>query len=221
MQTARSTREDLAKNAIEVWNGIVGKDSKLTIGPRRLDFGTNLEGTVLNPGERRFISMPIQDDQVKLSFKKTGGQSETHVVISKLDANGKCSEVAHYTVPFGKGSFHKTITVPSTQGAILIVRVTPTVPLRKLDYTLRADGKVSPPDTEPPLPTYSRSSSSESINSSISANHAPILTDEAQTARHARRSQTHHSILHPHPRGLRCDGLHRQPCAGRRFLQVR
>lgn len=134
-------REDLVKNLISVWNQLAD-NSPATIGPRRLDLGVNLQGTVLNPGERRFISLPILDhDKVKLTLKKEGGQSETDIVISKLDPDGKCSEVAHKTVPFGTGSYKKTFTVDSARGSILIVHLVPKSVLRKLEYTLRADGQ--------------------------------------------------------------------------------
>lgn len=134
-------RADLIKNLVDVWNQLAG-NSPLTIGPRRLDLGTTLGGAVVNPGERRFISLPIVGhDKVKLKITKKGGQAETEIVVSKLDASGRCSEVARETVPAGTGSYTKTLNLSSVRGAVLIVRLTPKDLLRKLEYTLRADGQ--------------------------------------------------------------------------------
>ncbi len=135
-------RADLINSATTFWNMMAG-NSWATIGPRDLAFGQDLKGTVVNPGERRFVTaVPIIDfDNMTLAFNKTDGKAETDVQVSKLDAQGNCVDVARFTVPKGDGSFSKSLTISAVRGSVITVRITPKGLGRKLGYTLRATGQ--------------------------------------------------------------------------------
>lgn len=133
-------RQKLFENSVNFWNSLVG-NSPLTIGPRRLDFDSDLKGTVINPGERRFISLPIIDyDKMTVSITKQGGQAETELTISKLDAQGKCTELVHEDIPKGTGNYARSFSFDEVRGSVIIVRLTPKGLGRKLEYTLKAKG---------------------------------------------------------------------------------
>lgn len=135
-------RQELIDNAKTFWNTMVG-NSWATIGPRDLQLGADLKGTVINPGERRFVSsVPVIDyDNMTVKIDKRGGQAETSIQISKLDAQGKCSDLFTETVPSGSGAYSKTFSLSEVRGSVITVRLTPKGLGRKLEYTLRADGK--------------------------------------------------------------------------------
>jgi hypothetical protein len=135
-------RNEIVDNGKAFWNSMAG-NSWAAIGPRELTLGEELKGTVINPGERRFLSaLPIIDyDTVKLTLTKKGGQAETDVRIYRLDAQGNCAELATVTVPKGDGSFAQTFTLSAVRGSVLTVRLTPKGLGRKLEYTLLAKGQ--------------------------------------------------------------------------------
>jgi hypothetical protein len=55
---------------IEKWNGLV-QNSPLRLGPRDTAFGSDQFGTVIAPGDRRFITQPIEPTKgVTISVKK-------------------------------------------------------------------------------------------------------------------------------------------------------
>lgn len=139
-QDCIAKRGELITNATTFWNSMAG-NSWATIGPRELETGKDLKGTVQNPGERRFLTkMPIIDfDSAKLTLKKLDGQAETDVRVYELDAQGNCNELAHETIPKGTGSYAKTLTLQGIRGSVLTVRLTPKGLGRKLEYTLRLD----------------------------------------------------------------------------------
>lgn len=141
-QDCIAKRNELVANATAFWNSMAGS-SWATFGPRDLAFGQDLKGTVLNPGERRFVtSVPIIDfDNMTLTLNKTGGKAETDVQISKLDAQGNCVDVARFTVPKGDDSFSRSLSIPAVRGSVITVRLTPKGLGRKLEYTLRATGQ--------------------------------------------------------------------------------
>lgn len=138
----RAKKEALIKEGIRFWNSMVG-NSWAAIGPRELEIAKELKGTVVNPGERKFITaLPIIDfDNLDLAINKQGGKAETSIQISKLDARGSCSVVATETVAAGDGSYRKTVNLTAVRGSVLIVRLTPKGLGRKLEYTLNATGR--------------------------------------------------------------------------------
>lgn len=138
----REKKAELVKEGIKFWNSMVG-NTWAAIGPRELEFTAELKGTVVNPGERKFITaMPIIDfDNASLVINKQGGKAETAIQISRLDARGTCSVVATETVSAGDGAYSKTVALTAVRGSVLIVRLTPKGLGRKLEYTLKATGR--------------------------------------------------------------------------------
>ncbi|MBK8255314.1 MAG: hypothetical protein IPK82_21985 [Polyangiaceae bacterium] len=135
-------RNEIVENAKTFWNSMAG-NSWATLGPRDLELGKDLKGTVVNPGERRFINaVPVIDyDNMTVTITKTGGKAETGIQISKLDAQGNCTDLVTETVPAGDGAYKKTFSLSAVRGSVITVRLTPKGLGRKLEYTLRADGK--------------------------------------------------------------------------------
>ena len=133
-------RAEIVANATTFWNSMAG-NSWAKVGPRELETGKELKGTVVNPGERRFLTkLPIIDfDSAKLTLQKVDGQAETEVRVYELDAQGNCNELASETIPKGKGAYAKTLTLQGIRGSVITVRMTPKGFGRKLEYTLRFD----------------------------------------------------------------------------------
>jgi hypothetical protein len=91
---------DITENMISFWNKMVN-NNWATIGPRRLDYGTTLTGTVVSKGERMFVAaLPTDKDKVDLKIKKTDGKAETDVTVCK-DYRGTKTPVWAFTIPNG------------------------------------------------------------------------------------------------------------------------
>ncbi|HXG93698.1 MAG TPA: hypothetical protein VNN73_15240 [Blastocatellia bacterium] len=93
--------EDPSKYAklVRAWNSFVG-NGPLHIGPRQIEFGVAQRGNLVAPGDRRFISEPLDKDSVTISVKKTGeGKAICELSICKVDANGVVTNIGSFTFP--------------------------------------------------------------------------------------------------------------------------
>jgi hypothetical protein len=73
---------------IALWNKLAG-GGPLTIGPREAKYNQLEQGTLIMPGDRRFLAAPPDKNSVTLSVKKRGGQGGAKLSICKVDGDGK------------------------------------------------------------------------------------------------------------------------------------
>ncbi|WP_026231848.1 hypothetical protein [Neolewinella persica] len=61
-----------------------------TIGPRRLDFGSYDEGTIVSTGGRMYISaVPSNKNTLTIDIKELDGKGKVSYVVCKVDRNGR------------------------------------------------------------------------------------------------------------------------------------
>jgi hypothetical protein len=111
-----------------------------TIGPRRIEFGRTQSGTVLGPGDRTYVSVyPMDKDRVTIKLKKLDGLCRTEVIICKIDANEKVTNLAVFEFdkddPDGK-EITKTLT--GVQNHLIQVRINGITLTRKFQYQFLA-----------------------------------------------------------------------------------
>jgi len=97
---------------IAAWNLIVSGGS-LTIGPREAKYNTLEQGTLIIPGDRRFLAAPSDKNSVTLSVKKRGGLGGAKLSICKVDGDGNVVHLDTFTFnpddPVGK-EYKKTFS---------------------------------------------------------------------------------------------------------------
>jgi len=88
------------KQLEDAWNGLVG-NSSLKIGPREMEWNTVQTGNLLAPGNRRFISKPIEEGKgASISIKKSGeGKARVEVSICAVDIDTQAeTNLASFTI---------------------------------------------------------------------------------------------------------------------------
>ena len=88
------------KSLEDAWNGLVG-NSSLKIGPREMEWNTVQTGNLLAPGNRRFISKPIEEGKgATISIKKSGeGKARVEVAICAVDIDTQAeTNLASFTI---------------------------------------------------------------------------------------------------------------------------
>ncbi len=79
---------------VRFWNRTAG-NSWARIGPRRLDLDTDLNGSIVDPGDRTFISAaPMDEDEVTVIVKERNGTGKTEVLVCMHTPDGKATQLA-------------------------------------------------------------------------------------------------------------------------------
>ena len=83
-----------AEEMVRAFNALAD-NGQATLGPRRIEFGSNQFGTLIGPSNRTFVSVyPMDKDSVTFRVKKLEGESKVEVVICKIDADNKMTNLA-------------------------------------------------------------------------------------------------------------------------------
>jgi hypothetical protein len=99
----------VATQMIEFWNVAAG-NSWAKIGPRRLDLGTKLNGTLVSTGGRMFITAtPLDKDTLDLDLEKIDGKAKTEVTVCK-EYRGKMTTVWTFMIDNGNDNVGKKWT---------------------------------------------------------------------------------------------------------------
>src|SRR3978361_2096932 len=89
----------------------VANNKWATLGPRRLEYGTNQQGTLVSTGGRLFISpAPLDKNSVTIRIKKLDGKAEASVVICKIDYSGNVTKLEEFTFADGDDNVGQVIT---------------------------------------------------------------------------------------------------------------
>lgn len=132
---------DKVDEMIKFWNQMAG-NSWAHIGPRRLDYGTNLAGTVVGPTDRVFIAAaPTNKSSVEVKINKLDGKAKTSVTVCKVDAAGNKVKLWDFTADNGNYTKTWTKTVSGMQDQILTVHLHGHSATNKFKYTVRATKK--------------------------------------------------------------------------------
>lgn len=109
------------------WNAAAG-NSWARIGPRKLPFGSTLEGTLVGTGGRMYISFPASETPITVTITETDGKGKASVVICKVDEKNRRTKVA--TRWFNDTSARKketrekrSVTVKGVKGEIITVHL--------------------------------------------------------------------------------------------------
>jgi hypothetical protein len=79
--------------AVQYFNRLAN-NSWATLGPRDLTFGQQLSGTVVFPGNRKFVSVvPSRSDAVALSINELDGKARVEVAVCRRDESGRFSRL--------------------------------------------------------------------------------------------------------------------------------
>jgi hypothetical protein len=136
--------DDLAKQMVSFWNQQAG-NGWATLGPRRLDLGTDLDGKLVSIGDRMFITpAPLDSDKVSLKFRERDGKSHTSLTVSRVAPNGAVTKL--YSKDFNDTTSekkdddeHVTVPLSGVRGYLLWVLLNSKSATNSLSYTLRVD----------------------------------------------------------------------------------
>jgi hypothetical protein len=112
-----------------------------TIGPRRIDFGSTQEGTLIGPGERVFLSpAPLDKDSVTIHVKKLGGKGKSTVVVCKIDENNVQTKLEEFEFAEGDDNTGQEITktVSGVSNRLLQVHLAGKSLTREFHYSFNA-----------------------------------------------------------------------------------
>lgn len=109
----------------QLWGHLV-KNSGLTIGPRKLMFGTNHNGTIVGSTGRMFITpVPINGENINIRLTKKAGKSRTYVTVCSYLPDGIQNSEWQFESPGGnknKGQVW-TKSLANMQGKILSIHL--------------------------------------------------------------------------------------------------
>ena len=126
---------------VKFWNSMAG-NSWAKIGPRRLEYGKNLKGTVVGPTDRVFIAeTPADKKHAEITIKKLDGKAKTSITVCKVGSDGKPQKVWDFTAENGKGTKTWTKTVKGMKDKILTVHIKGHSATNKFKYTVNAKKK--------------------------------------------------------------------------------
>jgi len=82
------------------WNGMVGKDSWATIGPRELEFGKTHNGNLVAPGDRKFVSIQpvIGRNSTSLGLQELDGRARVNARICTVTLHNRYTRLASLTI---------------------------------------------------------------------------------------------------------------------------
>jgi hypothetical protein len=127
-----------AESMVTLFNALAD-NGPATIGPRRIEFGTRQNGTLLGRIDRTFISVyPMDKASVTFKLKKLDGEGTIQAVICKVDSDGKYTNLA--TIDFDdKAANGKEIikTVSGVENHLVQIRLDGQTALRKFQYELQ------------------------------------------------------------------------------------
>jgi hypothetical protein len=126
---------------IKFWNSMAG-NSWAKIGPRRLDFGKNLAGTVVGPTTRVFIAeTPSDKNQVEVKIDKLDGKAKTSITVCKVDKTGRKTKLWDFTADNGSYTKTWTKTLSGVKDELITVNIAGHSATNKFQYTVRATKK--------------------------------------------------------------------------------
>ncbi|MCA9711237.1 MAG: hypothetical protein KDK70_35695 [Myxococcales bacterium] len=132
---------DKVAKMISFWNKMAG-GSWATIGPRRLEYSTNLNGTILGPTDRVFIAeTPTDKDSVEIRIEKLDGKAKTSFTVCKVDSAGNKYKLWDVTADNGNYTKTWTKTVSGVKDRIVTVHFHGHSATNKFKYELRATKK--------------------------------------------------------------------------------
>lgn len=134
---------------VEKWNGLV-QNSPLRLGPRDTNFGSEQFGTVVAPGDRRFVTQPIEPTKgVTISVKKrapiagdqpTKGGCVVTVCAVDLDSSAE-SSLASFTFESDAKvgtEFSKSFSSSQVGNKVIIVKLDGKGLAARFPYTYKA-----------------------------------------------------------------------------------
>src|SRR5712691_4229088 len=90
-----ATKYKEAAEAMVVLFNALADNGQATLGPRRIEFGSNQFGTLIGPSNRTFVSVyPMDKNSVTFKVKKLEFDGKVEVVICKIDADSKMTNLA-------------------------------------------------------------------------------------------------------------------------------
>jgi hypothetical protein len=121
-----SKKIQVFKQLEDAWNSLVG-NSSLKIGPREMEWNTVQTGNILAPGDRRFISKPIEDGKgATINIKKSGeGRAELVVNVCAVDIDTQAeTNLASFTFDSDAkvgSTFNKSFSAAQVGKKIIVV----------------------------------------------------------------------------------------------------
>lgn len=132
---------DKIEEMVKFWNQMAG-NSWAKIGPRRLDYATNLNGTIVGPTDRVFLAhSPTDKDSVEIKLDKLDGKAETSVTVCKVDKAGRATKLWDFTAENGNYTKTWTKTVTGVKDQIVTVHLHGHSAANTFQYTVRATKK--------------------------------------------------------------------------------
>ena len=90
-----ATKYKEAAEAMVILFNALADNGQATLGPRRIEFGNNQQGTLVGPSNRTFVSVyPMDKNSVTFKVKKIEFDGKVEAVICKIDGEGKMTNLA-------------------------------------------------------------------------------------------------------------------------------
>lgn len=128
---------------VQSWNRNAG-NSWARLGPRRLDLDRDLQGRLLGPGDRSFITAhPMDEDKATIRVQERNGRGKTEVTVCAHSPDGGSTNLASMDFNEDKRAKRKvefeSKTVSGLKGKILSVIFDGQSATNKFAYTLHVD----------------------------------------------------------------------------------
>ncbi len=126
-----------AEEMVRLFNQLAD-NGQATLGPRRIEFGTNQFGTLIGPSNRTFVSVyPMDKNSITFKVKKLEGESKAEVVICKIDADNKITNLAVFNFTGDEKDGTEIVkTVTGVENHLVQIRLNGQTAVKKLRFQL-------------------------------------------------------------------------------------
>jgi hypothetical protein len=135
---------EVTKDMVSFWNSKIASNSWATIGPRRLDFGTKLEGKLLSTGGRYFICPELsRHETIRIEVWEEKGKAKTEVSFHLMNPKtGECRDEGNYLFNDNNDEKknerqHVSKTISNALGFLPIVHLDAKSVANSFEYTVR------------------------------------------------------------------------------------
>lgn len=131
--------KEAAEAMVRLFNDLAD-NGQATLGPRRIEFGNAQSGTLIGPSNRTFVSVyPMDKNSVSFKVKKLDGDGKVEVVICKIDADNKLSNLAVFNFTGDEKDGTEIVkTVSGVENNLVQIRLNGQSAVKKFKYQFTA-----------------------------------------------------------------------------------
>jgi hypothetical protein len=128
-----------AEQMVSAFNALAD-NGQATLGPRRIEFGNAQSGVLIGPSDRTFVSVyPMDKNTVTFRVKKLEGESKVEVIICKIDADGKLTNLSVFNFTGDEKDGTEVVkSVSGVENHLVQIRLNGQSAIKKFKYQFTA-----------------------------------------------------------------------------------